>query len=257
MTYETVLFSSADGVATITLNRPDRLNAFNRTMCEEFADIWRVVRSDDDIRAVVLRAAGDRAFCTGVDVKEGYDLGTNVFHAEDPGAYLGPKQQHVYKPVVAALHGMVAGGAFYWVNEVDIAICSTDATFFDPHVTYGLTAALEPIGLARRIPLGEVLRIALMGNDERMTAETALRVGLVTEVVDRDALWDRAAEIAAGLAAKPPAAVQGTVRAIWESIELPRNAALRMGLMYPQLGNTAPGAPTDRPATRSGPPRLR
>jgi enoyl-CoA hydratase/carnithine racemase len=256
-TFETVLFEVGDGVATVTLNRPERMNAFNRLMCQEFEQIWRRVRTDENIRAVVLRAAGERAFCTGVDVKEGYDFGANAFHADDPGVFLGPKQQHVYKPVVAALHGMVAGGAFYWVNEVDIAICSPEATFFDPHVTYGLTAALEPIGLARRIPLGEVLRIALMGNDERMSAETALRVSLVTEIVDREALWARAAEIAAALAAKPPAAVQGTVRAIWESIELPRGAALRMGLMYPQIGNPAPGTPVDLGARPSGPPRIR
>lgn len=244
--YETLIFETLDGVATVTLNRPERMNAFNRQMCQDFEDVWARVREDDEIRAVVLRAAGDRAFCTGVDVKDGYDFGTNVWHAADPGTFLGPKQQHVYKPVVAALHGMVAGGAFYWVNEVDIAICSSDATFFDPHVTFGLTAALEPIGLARRIPLGEVLRIALMGNDERVCAETALRLGLVSEIVDREELWPRAHELAASIAAKPPAAVQGTVRAIWESLDLPRSAALRTGLMYPQIGNAAPGAPVAR-----------
>ena len=114
---------------------------------------------------------------------------------------------------------MAAGGAFYWLNEADIIICSDDATFFDPHVTYGMTAALEPIGLARRVPLGEALRIALLGNDERVSAQRALQIGLVTEITTRAELWPRADELARLIAAKPPAAVQGTVRAIWESLD--------------------------------------
>jgi len=68
-------------------------------------------------------------------------------------------------------------GAFYWINEADVVICSADATFFDPHTTYGMLSALEPAGLARRIPLGEAMRIALFGLDERMGAERAYASG--------------------------------------------------------------------------------
>jgi enoyl-CoA hydratase/carnithine racemase len=238
MPYETILYEiSDDHVATITLNRPEVLNAFNQKMCEEFKEVWSTIRADESVHAVVLRAAGERAFCTGVDRKSGIYHDPNIWNDEDPGLLLGPKRQRVWKPVVCAVHGMAAGGAFYWINESDIVICSEDATFFDPHVTYGLTAALEPIGLAHRIPLGEVLRIALMGLDERMTAKRALEIGLVSEVVPRDKLWTRAHEIAATIAAKPPAAVQGTVRAIWESLDMTRTTALNHGLSYTQLGN--------------------
>jgi enoyl-CoA hydratase/carnithine racemase len=235
--YETIQYEVADHVATVTLNRPDRLNAFNQRMCDEFAAMWKDVRLDDDVHVVVLRAAGDRAFCTGVDVQEGLDIPANVWSQEDPGADLGPRSNRVWKPVVCAVHGMVAGGAFYWLNESDIIISSDDATFFDPHVSYGLTSALEPIGLARRVPLGEVLRWALIGLDERMSAQRALQIGLVGELVPRDQLWARADELARIIAAKPPAAVQGTVRAIWESLDLPRSVALQTGLGYTQLGN--------------------
>jgi enoyl-CoA hydratase/carnithine racemase len=137
-------------------------------------------------------------------------------------------------------------GAFYWINESDIVICSDDATFFDPHVSYGLTAALEPIGLARRVPLGEALRIALLGLDERLSSERALQIGLVSEVVPREKLWDRGAELAQIIAAKPPAAIQGTVRAIWESLDSTRTQALRTGLSYTQLGNPLGRAQIDR-----------
>ncbi len=89
----------------------------------------------------------------------------------------------------------------------------------------------------RRIGLGETLRIALMGNDERVGAPTALRIGLVSEVVAPERLWARAHEIAATIAAKPPSATQGTVKAIWESLDKPYRAALEQGLIYTRLGN--------------------
>ncbi|ALJ18832.1 enoyl-CoA hydratase/isomerase family protein [Microbacterium sp. No. 7] len=256
--YETILFElTGDRVATITLNRPEAMNSFNERMCEEFADVWERVRLDDDVHAVVLRAAGERAFCTGIDVKQGIPKPANRFSQVDPGIYLGPKARQVWKPVICAVHGMAAGGAFYWLNEADVVICSDDATFFDPHVTYGMVAALEPIGLSRRISLGETLRIALMGLEERVTAETALRIGLVTEVTERAALWDRAHEIAAAIARNPPGATQGTVRAVWESLDVGRSAALARGLAYTQIGSPDGIRAVDRSSAQRPVSRMR
>jgi enoyl-CoA hydratase/carnithine racemase len=252
MELETVTFEVTDHVATVTLNRPEAMNGFNQRMLEEFGILWQTVKTDDDVRVVVLRGAGDRAFCTGMDVKEGIDRHPNVWSQTDPGEFLSPKLNQVWKPLVCAVHGMAAGGAFYWLNEADIMICSEDATFFDPHVSYGLTAALEPIGLARRIPLGEALRIALLGLDERVSAARALQIGLVSEVLPRERLWQRADDIARIIAAKPPAAIQGTVRAIWESLDSTRTQALRTGLSYTQIGNPAGKAEVDRSAVPRG-----
>ncbi|WP_374110423.1 enoyl-CoA hydratase/isomerase family protein [Mycolicibacterium sp. F2034L] len=237
--FETLLLDvdPSDHVATITLNRPDRLNAFNRTMCEEMAEVWRAVKRDDRVHAVVLRAAGDRAFSAGLDVKSSYGQPDNVWNHEDPGELLSPKWQKMWKPVVCAVQGMCTAGAFYFVNEADVVICGEGATFFDSHVSAGLVCALEPVGLMRKIGLGDSLRIALMGNDERVGAQTALRIGLVTEVVTDDRLWARAHEIAAVIAAKPPSATQGTVKAIWESLDRPYRAAMEQGLIYTRLGN--------------------
>ena len=248
MDLTTVIYEVDEHVATVTLNRPDALNSFNQAMCDEFSEIWRTVKADDDVHVVVLRAAGDRAFCTGVDVKQGIDRAANVFSQTDPGEQLSPKLNQVWKPVVCAVNGMAAGGAFYWINESDIVICSDDATFFDPHVSYGMTAALEPIGLARRIPLGETLRIALLGLDERLSPERAMQIGLVSEIVPREELWKRADELAGIIAAKPPAAIQGTVRAIWESLDSTRTQALRTGLSYTQIGNPIGQAQVERSA---------
>lgn len=258
-TFETILLDvdAADRVATITLNRPEVLNAFNRTMCDEMAQAWRIVKADESVNAVVLRAAGTRAFSAGLDVKTPYGQPANVWNHEDPGEPLSPKWQKMWKPVVCAVQGMCTAGAFYFINEADVVICSTDATFFDSHVSAGLVCALEPIGLMRRVGLGEALRIALMGNDERVSADTALRIRLVSEVVSSERLWERAHEIAAAIAAKPTSATQGTVKAIWESLDKPYRAALEQGLIYTRLGNPlgqAELAATEAPATE---PRVR
>jgi len=257
--YRTIRYDvdPAARVATITLDRPDRLNAFNRTMCEEVRAAWQRVKADEQVHAVVLRAAGDRAFSAGLDVTEPFGQPDDVWNHEDPGAYLSPKWQQVWKPVVCAVQGVCTAGAFYFVNEADVVICSDDATFFDSHVTFGLVSAIEPVGLMRRVGLGDTLRMALMGNDERITAATALRIGLVTEVVPRTDLWARADEIARTIAAHPTAATQGTVRAIWESLDKPYRAAVEQGLLYTRLGNPVGSAGIDRATMPKVDPRLR
>jgi enoyl-CoA hydratase/carnithine racemase len=237
--FQTILleFDRESHVATITLNRPDALNSFNRTMCEEMLAVWRIVKLDEGTNAVVLRAAGTKAFSAGLDVRSDYGQPDNVWNHEDPGELLSPKWQKMWKPVVCAVQGMCTAGALYFVNEADVVICSEEATFFDSHVTAGLVSALEPVGLMRRIGLGDTLRMALMGNDERVSSQTALRIGLVTEVVATEQLWSRAHEIATTIAAKPPSATQGTVKAIWESLDKPYRAAMDQGLIYTRLGN--------------------
>jgi enoyl-CoA hydratase/carnithine racemase len=259
VSYTTLLYEQgADHVATITLNRPEALNSFNRAMCDEFRGVWQRVREDDAVHAVVLRASPGRAFCAGLDVKTPYGQPDDIWNHEDPGEPLSPKWNKCWKPVVCAVHGLCTAGGLYFVNEADIVICSSDAVFFDSHVSTGRVAVLEPIGLARRIHLGDVLRMALLGNDERITAETALRIGLVSEVTAPEDLWKRAHELAAAIAAKPSVATQGTVRAIWESLDKHRQAALDQGLAYTRLANPIGQAQVDsRAASGKTPYRLR
>lgn len=242
----TVIAELEDHVLTITLDRPDRMNSFTNAMRAEFRDLWSFADLTDDVHVIVLRANGDRAFSTGMDVKEGTYLADNPFSKRDPGVDLSPKHNGCWKPLICAVHGLAAGGALYWLNEADLIIASDDAQFFDPHVSYGLVAALEPIGLAHRIPIGEVLRMALLGLDERMSAQRAHQIGFVSEVVPRDLLWSRAALLAERIAAKPPAAIQGTVRAIWESKDVGRTHALATALPYTMIGNPIGKAQIDR-----------
>jgi enoyl-CoA hydratase/carnithine racemase len=260
MIYETIRYDvdADDRVATITLDRPESLNAFNRRMCEEIREAWHAVKDDDRVNAVVLRAAGDRAFSAGLDTTQSFGQPDIVWNHLDPGEYLSPKWQKLWKPVVCAVQGMCTAGAFYFLNEADVVICSDDATFFDSHVTYGFVSAIEPIGLMRRIGLGDTLRMALTGNGERVSAETALRLGLVSEVVGRDDLWSHAHDVARLIASYPSVATQGTVRAIWESLDKPYRAAMEQGLMYTRLGNPIGAAEVERTGIdRDTPPRIR
>lgn len=257
--YKTIMFDTdhAAKVATVTLNRPEALNAFDRTMCHEIADAWRRIKDDAGINAVVLRAAGDRAFCAGLDVRKPYGQPEDIWNHEDPGELLSPKWQKLWKPVVCAVQGMCTAGAFYLVNESDVVICSEEATFFDSHVSAGLVSAIEPVGLIRKIGLSQTLRMALAGNDERIGAPTALAMGLVTEVVPRSELWSAAFELAATIAAKPSVATQGTVRAIWESLDRPYRAAMDQGLIYTRLGNPLGQAEIGGRPQRVAQPRIR
>src|SRR4029453_18377834 len=126
MAVQTILLGvdAVSHVATITLNRPDSLNAFNRTMCEEMAEAWRRVKHDESVNAVVLRAAGTRAFSAGLDVKTPYGQPDNVWNHEDPGEALSPKWQKMWKPVVCAVQGMCTAGGFYFFNKSDVVFCS-------------------------------------------------------------------------------------------------------------------------------------
>ena len=237
--FSTLLVEVSDGIVTVTLNRPDKLNAFNILMVREFRSLWESVRTDDSVRVIVLRAAPGRAFCTGVDVKEGWRdpaAGGTPYDQDDPGEWLGPKSNKVWKPLIVAVHGMAAGGAFYWLNEADITICSEDATFFDPHLKFGKISAVEPIGAMGRIPMQEITRMVLVADAERITAHTALRISLVTEVVPLERLWTRARELALTVASRHPVAVQGSIRAIWEAQGIPRPQALANALRYIQVG---------------------
>src|SRR3989454_6124697 len=243
---ETLLYEERDGVAWVTLNRPERHNAFNARMQHELRDTWRSLRRNDDVRVVVLTGAGDKAFCVGIDRYEqmGSEArdeqvvgsGSTPFMFDDPGENIGPKSCDLWKPVIAAVNGMACGGAFYMLGEVEFIIAAEHATFFDPHVTYGMTAAFEPIHMLQKMPFHEIMRLTLLGNHERLSAQRAHEIGLVSEVVAGDQLADAAGWAAGAIASQPALAVQGTVRAIWAGRELSRGHALSLGYAFIGLG---------------------
>lgn len=253
--YEAIIYEETDGVAWVTLNRPDVHNAFNFQMQRELKDVWRSLRSNDDVRCVVLTGAGDKSFCVGIDRNEvmgdweneddvGEANATGVggasatpWHFDDPGDNIGPKTNDLWKPVIAAVNGMACGGAFYMLGEVEFIIAAEHATFFDPHVSYGMTACFESIHMLQKMPFGEIMRLALLGASERMTAQRAHQIGLVSEVVPAADLHEAALWASTEIANSPAVAVQGTVRAIWMANELSRLQALDAGRILIRLGS--------------------
>ena len=250
---ETLLYEERDAVAIVTLNRPEVHNAFNRAMEAELRHVWCSLRSNDAVRAVVLTGAGDKAFCTGIDrdesikgyledptgEKRGAEQSGRVstpFMFNDVGSNINPKQNDLWKPVIAAVNGMACGGAFYMLGESDIIVAAEHATFFDPHVSYGMVAGFETVHLMQKLPFGEMLRIALLGGTERMSARRACEVGLVSEVVPAGELLDRAMWVANAIASAPPLAIQGTLRAAWMAHEAFRRDALAQVSIFVSLG---------------------
>jgi len=252
--FDTLLVDVADHVATVTLNRPEAHNAFTAGMQRDCRALWEALRADDDVRVVVLTGAGDRAFCTGIDRNEPFTAlddspalyGTsNNFMYDDPGDWLGPKSNDLWKPVIGAVNGMACGGAFYLLGECDVLLAAEHATFFDPHVTYGMPAVYEPMKMLGLMPFGEVMRMSLTGNGERISAASAAEMGLVSEVVPGGDLAGAADRLARTIAANPPWAVQGTLRAIWAARDLGRLGSRTMAA-------SILSAATDKAALASG-----
>jgi enoyl-CoA hydratase/carnithine racemase len=248
---ETILFRKDDGIAWVSLNRPEVRNAINLQMQRELRELWHELRYDDDVRCIVLTAEGE-SFCTGIDRNEAISeentdaLATGTFPGyptpwmyDDPGRDVGPKQNDLWKPVVAAVQGIACGGAFYILGEVEFIIASDDATFFDPHVSYGMTAAFEPIQMLTKMPFQEIMRMALLGLNERMSAARAREIGLVTDVVPRDGLRENAEWVARAIAEAPALAVQGTMRALWTALELSRHQGIDVANLFTRIGTDA------------------
>jgi enoyl-CoA hydratase/carnithine racemase len=261
--FKTLLYEEVEGVAWVTLNRPEVYNAFNVQMQHELHALWRGLRRNDDVRCVVLTGAGEKAFCTGIDRAETLGegaatrektvgAGSTPFMFDDPAANIGPKTCDLWKPVIAAVNGMACGGAFYMLGEVEFIIAAEHATFFDPHVTYGMTAAFEPMHMLQKMPFGEIMRISLMGNHERLSAQRAHQIGMVSEVVAADKLRESVTWAAAAIASAPPLAIQGTLRSVWAAREMSRQQALALGYAFVGLGTNRESIAQGQAAFSSG-----
>jgi enoyl-CoA hydratase/carnithine racemase len=217
----TVRTDLSEGILTITIDNPDRMNSFGPKASTTITDSWQRARDDDEVRVVIFTAVGDRAFCTGMDLSEAGDLDAMT---EAPA--IGPYENDMWKPVIVAVNGVCAGAGLHFVAEGDIVLAASNATFVDPHVSVGQVAGFEPILLSRRMPFGAVARMTLMGRSERIDAETAVRLGLASEVVPGEQLQERAREIATKLMGNSLAAMIGSKKALWSSLERPLEDAM-------------------------------
>ncbi len=231
--YEHLIVERHGPVGWLINNRPDQLNAMNAKMRDEFGDAWLELDRDPDVRVIVHTGSG-RAFQTGVDVSEIASDGVGMERyrksVEDWDLHFTSWHQHVWKPVITAVNGICAGGAFHWVADADIVICASDAQFFDPHVSVGQVVSIEAIALMRKIPVEAVMRMAFVGRYERMDAQRAFELGMVSEIVDPpEGLRERAQELGETIAKNSPAAMAATKRALWGALEMGLSDACRAG----------------------------
>jgi enoyl-CoA hydratase/carnithine racemase len=230
----TTLEVRRDGpVGWLVFDRPDRGNAINAVMFDELERAWAELDADPEVRVIVNTGNGP-SFQTGLDVRElaahrdalrehsrrtrDFELRMTAWHCQ------------VWKPVVAAVNGVCAGGGLHFVADADIVIAAAGAAFLDPHVSIGQVSAIETIGLVRRSPMEPLLRMALTGRHERMSAVRALELGILSEIVEpAGQLRSRAQEIGETVARNSPAAMAATKRALWGALERGLTDACRAG----------------------------
>jgi enoyl-CoA hydratase/carnithine racemase len=234
--YEHLIVERQDRVGWLIFNRPDQLNAMNAKMRDELADAWLELDRDPKVRVIVHTGEG-RAFQTGVDVTEiatdGLGMQRYRDSVENFDLHFTAWHQHVWKPVITAVNGICAGGGFHWVADADIVIAASNAQFFDPHVSVGQVVAVEAIGLLRRMPVEAVMRMAFLGKHERMTAERAYELGMISQVVNPpERLREEAQRLAATIARNSPTAMRLTKQALWGALETGLTEACRRGSQF-------------------------
>jgi dehydration protein DpgD len=227
---ERVRYEKKDHVAYVTMNRPEVLNAMDRRMHEELAGIWDDVEADDDIRAVVLTGAGNRAFSVGQDLKERAmlnDTGVEASTFGSRGQAGHPRLTDRFslsKPVVARVHGYALGGGFELVLACDIVVASEESVFGLPEVRLGLIPGAGGVfRLPRQLPQKVAMGYLLTGR--RMDAATAFRYGLVNEVVPPDELDRCVAGWTDSLVRGAPLSVRAIKEAALRSLDLPLEEA--------------------------------
>jgi enoyl-CoA hydratase/carnithine racemase len=233
MSYETLLVEREGPIGWLVFNRPDAGNAMDATMLEELERAWQELDADPQVRVIVNTGEGT-AFQTGLDVgqlaRDKSALREQSRRTRDAELKLSAWHNAVQKPVVAALNGVCAGGGLHFVADADIVIAASTATLLDPHVSIGQVSAYEVIGLVRKSPMEPIVRMALAGRSERITAARALQLGILSEVVDPpERLRDVARELARKVARNSPAAMAATKRALWGALEHGLTDACRAG----------------------------
>ena len=223
MSYRTLQVEREGPIGWLRFDRPEAGNAMDSTMLDELERAWLELDDDPEVRVIVNTGEGF-AFQTGLDVRQ---LATDKDALREQSrrtkrAELKLTAWHngVGKPVIAAVNGVCAGGGLHFVADADVVIAASTATFLDPHVSIGQVTAYEAIALVRKSPMEPILRMALTGRHERITAARAYQLGIVSEVVDPpERLRAAARELAEKIAANPPEVLSAVKRALWDALE--------------------------------------
>jgi len=226
MDFKTLLIEQSEHVVTITINRPESLNALNRATIEDLTAAFEQVEQDASVRAVVLTGAGDKAFVAGADITEMANLDPASAEAfARLGNALGDRMETLSKPVIGAVHGFALGGGCELAMCCDFVIASDRARFGQPEVNLGLIPGFGGTQRLQRL-VGRGTARRLIYTAEMVKADEAKSIGLVTEVVAPDALLDRARDVAWLIAQKGPLAVAAAKKAINDGADAELTRAL-------------------------------
>jgi enoyl-CoA hydratase len=233
MTYETLKVERRGHVGWLLFNRPQRRNAMNNAMRDELRLAWQELADDPAVRVIVNSGIGTH-FQTGADVVEiatdGQGFQRYRQSVEDWDLGFTSWFLQLDKPVIAAVNGICAGGGLHFVADADIVVAASTATFLDPHVSVGQVTAYEAIGLLRKMPAEAVMRMAFLGRYERLSAQRAYELGMVSQIVDPpERLREEAQALAEKIARNSPAAMAATKRALWQAMEHGLTEACRLG----------------------------
>ena len=227
MEFENTLYEKSEGIATITINRPQALNALNEETLKEISLRITDARQDENTKVIVITGAGDRAFCAGADLNMMKDKGAyEGMQLSQNGQKLTLEIEELEKPVVAALNGYTLGGGLELAMACDLRIASENAQLGQPEVNVGL---IPGWGGTQRLPrlVGKGKAKEMIFTGGRVDAKTAEQLGLVNKVVPLDQLKSAVKELASEIMNKPPIAIELSKQLINKSTEID----LRVGLM--------------------------
>jgi len=222
MAYETLLYEKRNGVGYVTVNRPDKLNALNHTVIEELQSCFEAAQGDDEIKAVILRGAGEKAFVAGADINE-LAVQSPVEGKETSlrGQKLLDFIENLGKPVIAAMNGYALGGGCELAMACTLRIASESARLGQPEVKLGIIPGYAGTQrLPRLVGKGRALEIILSG--EPISAQEAQRIGLVNQVVPPQELMTAAEKLAQKIIANAPLAIKFALEAVNHGLEMPQ-----------------------------------
>lgn len=223
MTYEALRIERQGPVGWLIFDRPTVGNAMDATMLRELETAWRELDDDPAVRVIVNSGEGS-AFQTGLDVvqlsRDKDALREQSRRTKRAELRFTAWHNQVWKPVIAAVNGVCAGGGLHFVADADVVLMASTATLLDPHVSIGQVSAYETIALVRKSPAEAILRMALVGRYERIDAARAYALGICSEVVAPDELLSRAQTVAETIALQPPELLRATKQALWRALEV-------------------------------------
>ena len=232
MSFQTIIYEKIGNIAWVTLNRPERRNAYSVQMRDDMYDVMSAIRDDSEVQVAVLKGAGDRAFCAGADLTEFGSAPSPViarqvrWERDVWGLMLAMPQ-----PLVAAIHGFCLGSGLEMSLCCDLRVASDDAQFGLPEVGLGIIPAAGGSQTLPRV-VGRAQALAMTLTGDFIDAAEAYRIGLVHRVVPRDRLYETAQALADRLLQQDPVIVQAAKRVVTRGLDLPLAEGLALEAQY-------------------------